>query len=102
MKRIIFHLKRLWKENGETVDLWNQILTGKKTSEWRDDTPYWRSRLLNPDGTPKVYVAWFVVGYPKNNKPRIEAPITNITVYPKEYQNPRIQIQFAMSTEVKE
>lgn len=73
MKKVVFRLKRMW----EGRDLWQEILDGKKTVEYRDHTEYWQKRLLNE---PKPTFAWFTVGYPKNNIPRIVADITLIRV----------------------
>jgi hypothetical protein len=42
---IIFRLKRLWKIENKTVDLYAEIKDGRKTSEWRDATDYWIVRL---------------------------------------------------------
>ena len=39
-------LKRYLPEFGD-MDLYEAIKTGKKTSEYRDATPYWAKRLLN-------------------------------------------------------
>lgn len=88
MKVIIFRLKRLWTmPDGTTVDLYREILEGRKTSEFRDCTEYWEDRLYKKKMidetlhlTPKVDRAWFVVGFPKGNLPRIEADITDIII----------------------
>jgi len=82
-KRIIFNLKRyLTMPVGRRVDLYEEIKTGRKTSEFRDYTSHWVSRLfrrLLKTGIThmrlKVDRAWFVVGFPKNNLPRLEADI---------------------------
>jgi hypothetical protein len=82
---ILFHLKRFWKGQVgswyiKDLDLYEEIRAGRKTSEWRDNTPYWRRRLISSllkrpvDGTR----AWFVVGYPKGNLPHLEATITEV------------------------
>ena len=73
------------------VNLYEEIKAGRKTSEWRDASEYW-SRILageprssfdydygdihNLTGRLEVSKAWFVVGYPKGNLPRLEADIT--------------------------
>jgi hypothetical protein len=89
---VIFHLKRFW----EGRDLWEEIVKGKKTSEWRDSTEFWHRRLcISGRSHPysfdryqdftdvlKVHKAWFVVGYPKNNLPRLEADITRLIYHP--------------------
>ena len=94
---VVFRLKRLWEVEGRTVNLYEEIKSGRKTSEWRDASPYWLRRLLtnrltkeglkyvlqvrgyNPQELTtllKVHRAWFTVGYPKGNIPRLEADIT--------------------------
>jgi len=73
MKKVVFRLKRVW----EGRDLWAEILRGRKTVEYRNNTDYWRSRLLEGK-SPRI--AWFTVGYPKNNVPRLEAVITEIHI----------------------
>ncbi len=35
----------------------NEILQGRKKNEYRDITPFWRSRLFHRDGTPKPFDA---------------------------------------------
>lgn len=44
-KKIVFRLKRQWKAEGRVLDLQEEIRSGRKTSEWRDATDYWISRL---------------------------------------------------------
>lgn len=42
----------------------NEILEGRKTHEYREITPFWRSRLFHRDGTPKFFdVVKFRNGY---------------------------------------
>lgn len=104
---VIFHLKRIW----EGKNLWEEIKQGRKTSEWRDSTEFWFKRLcisgashpysLSPqDFTDilKVYKAWFVVGYPKDNLPRLEADIIRLFNHPIDGQ---FEIVFANVKEVK-
>jgi hypothetical protein len=67
---VIFHLKRVWDGH----DLWKEILLGEKTSEWRNASPFW-VKYFNRHQPRR---AWFVVGYPKGNMPRIEADIVEI------------------------
>jgi len=101
---VIFHLKRIW----EGKDLWQEIKSKRKTSEWRDLTNYWSKRLLRDyenvflfipteaieeaeaNGTSidlteylKITKAWFVIGYPKDCVPRFEADITGLLAWPK-------------------
>lgn len=88
---LLFHLKRFWEGQVgswyiKDLDLYEEIKAGRKTSEWRDNTPYWRKRLIsslltkNPamDRRFGVVRAWFVCGYPKGNLPRLEATITEV------------------------
>ena len=74
---VLFRLERRRKVSGETFDPYEEIKEGTITSEWRDATPYWKRRLT-VDGKLKVNRAWFTVGYPKNNLPRLEADITKL------------------------
>jgi len=86
---VFLHLKRFWTyPNGETVDLYEEIKSGRKTSEWREPTNYWITRLLLE---PQPKHACFVVGYPKNNLPRLEADISLIFYHVFDNQ---IEIQF--------
>ena len=110
-KRIIFNLKRLWTyPDGRTVDLYEEIKSGRKISEWRDYKPYWEDRLFKRkmiDGMEhfrqKVNKAWFVVGFPKNNLPRLEADITNILIHvDDEGFAEQIEIKFTNVKEVTE
>ena len=124
-KKLIFHLKRFWEVDGKTVDLYQEIKAGRKTSEWRDMTDYWSKRLIQDyetvaliistedieeckaTGKPmdltkylKAKEAWFVVGYPRYCISRLEAKITKLLAWfcehPKQSQ---YEIQF---TEVQE
>ncbi len=89
MNRIIFRLKNRWiNPDGTCTYLYRDILEGRKTSEFRDCIPYWENRLYKKKMTvdtlhlaPKVDRAWFIVGFPKGNVPRIEADITNILIH---------------------
>jgi len=122
---VIFHLAkyapltpvRPYLHCAET--LYEQIKSGKKTSEWRVLTLHWAKRLLDTsvlniafrmgdkphDLTRylKVHKAWFVEGYPKNNLPRLEAEITGLVYHPEKKGFPahtqQIEIKF---TNVKE
>ena len=67
------------------LDLYEEIKAGRKTSEYRDDTEFWRRRLISfilekpREGIiDEVVRAWFVCGYPKGNVPRLEATITEV------------------------
>ena len=80
MDRIIFHLKRFWPIGNTTVDLYEKIKAGKKTTEWRDNTEYWRNRLGIDGNRPRPAKAWFVVGYPRDMLPRLEADIIGVHI----------------------
>ena len=84
-------------DNGKLVDLYEEIKSGRKTIEYRDAIPFWSSRLLNVKDKIlltmmlryssanltaylKHHRAWFVVGYPKGNLPRLEANITKLVL----------------------
>ena len=118
MDKIIFNLKRHWLNpanyrTGETskiVDLYEEIKAGRKTSEWRNFSSYWQRRLLLCSGLKalskkpidctedlKASKAWFVVGYPKNNLPRLETDIVELIYHPKSEQ---FEIKFANVQEV--
>ena len=76
---VIFHLSRFWppKEPREKqVRLYEEIKSGRKDFEVRDDKKYWRKKLL---GEKRPSKAWFVECYPKGNLPRLEADITKIS-----------------------
>jgi hypothetical protein len=76
------------------LDLYEDIKAGRKTSEWRDLSNYWCQLLTgmpkeklestvalvgdNLTELLKVKKAWFVVGYPKNNLPRLEVDIVDL------------------------
>ena len=96
-----FVLKRYLPEFGD-MDLYEAIKTGKKTSEYRDATPYWAKRLLNERGLNhynsiigcRVWMftqedlkhteATFRVGYTKG--PTLHATIKDIIWKPREEQ----------------
>jgi len=104
-EKVVFHLKRMW----EGRDLWEEIKSGRKTSEWREASDYWIKRLINVPVkrvielanlergdvlkfTPKVKRAWFVVGYPKYCFPRLEADIAKVVLH-KDTQQLEIEIE---------
>ncbi len=102
-RKIIFNLKRNWEVDGVIVDLYQQIKDGIKTSEWRytrrEDgrltrytkllvTERGRDHILKPGGGRinlfeyiRTNRAWFVVGYPKDNLPRLEADIVGLVYH---------------------
>lgn len=54
---LVLHLtlKQVW---------FDQITRGVKRVEYRDKKPYWKSRLFNKDGTPKLFnIICFRNGY---------------------------------------
>lgn len=111
MGKVIFRLKRYWTyPDGKIVDLYNEIKEGRKTSEFRDCTEYWTDRLYKTKTindldhlTPKVDRAWFIVGYPKGNLPRLEADITNVLTHiDDEGFAEQYEIQFTNVKEVTE
>lgn len=128
--RIIFNLKTLMPidgQNGPIINLYDEIKAGRKTSEWREVTSHWVSRLIkNPElvenlfsqetreralkmNMPleltkftKVTTAWFVRGYPKGNLPRLEANITGLYLWQDKASKGRFQITFENVKEVTE
>ena len=50
---VVFILKRWWPPDAprnEQFDCYKAIKIGKKTSEWRDASDFWKKRLLTPQG----------------------------------------------------
>ena len=126
--RVIFNLQRHWvMPDGAIVDLYEEIKSGRKTSEYRYNLKkgfdgFWFKRLCRPltrremsqlplglasaDSCAinmtyflKVCRTWFVVGYPKNCLPRLEADITKLLLYPREGEA-HLEIQFNNVREV--
>lgn len=93
---LVFHLKRFWpdEKDPQRVDLYEEIKSGRKTSEWRDHTPYWTNRLNIALTFPIIA---FVVGYPKGNLPRLEATLLRITLHSETNQ---YEIRFGNVVEV--
>ena len=91
--KIIFNLKRLWEIDGEMRDLYEMIRSGEKTSEWRDLTDRWGKKLRGAEGKR----AWFVVGYPKDSLPRLEADIVEVVEHRETLQ---YEIRFTNVSEV--
>ena len=97
-----FVLKRFLPGFEEYGDLYEAIKTGRKTSEYRDATPYWATRLLNEKGLRHynsivgcfhwTFPSWqlkhteatFRVGYTKG--PTLHATILNVTWHVREKQ----------------
>ena len=95
---IIFHLKRFWEGQAgsryiKDLDLYEEIKAGRKTSEFRDGTEYWKKRLLNAAGKR----AWFVVGYPKGNLPHLEANIIKVVL---DLEAEQVEVKFEDVVEV--
>ena len=110
-KRVIFRLKRFWTyPDGRTVDLYQEIKEGRKTFEYRDYKDYWTSQFYTKkiiDGKPyftqKVDRAWFIVGFPKGNVPRLEADISGLSVLvDSEGQRDQYEVYFTNVKEVTE
>jgi hypothetical protein len=112
--KVIFNLKRHWNIDGKVVDLYDEIKSGRKTSEWRNTTNFWCARLIERGSISqyfgwaishdishglKVHKAWFVIGYPKGNLPRLEADIIGLIYHP-ELKNPQLEIKFANVREI--
>jgi hypothetical protein len=110
---VVFHLKRMWQGK----DLYEEIKSGRKTSEWRDCTTYWVRRLMRPlvevgrltragfSDSPaedfthrlRVHKAWLVIGFPKNSVPRFQVEIKGLFYHPSTCQ---LEIQFVNLREV--
>lgn len=112
MPKVVFRLKRFWVVGGKTVDLYQEIKEGRKTIEYRKATFYWFKRLvkgvipfktllgkLPVDLTNRLLIrkAWFTVGYPENNLPRLETDITRLVLDPV---NKQLQIHIGNVEEV--
>ena len=91
--KVVFRLCRFWKDGDKLIELYPAIKNREKTSEWRDMTSYWSRILVSPHYriTPpkegavldltialRVRKAWFTVGFPKDNVPRLEADIKGL------------------------
>ena len=76
MKILHLTLKKKW---------FDEILVGRKNTEYREIKPYWTKRLLNKDGTPIKYdLIYFRNGYSKDcRKMIVEYKGLNIS---KEYE----------------
>lgn len=111
---IVFNLKQFWTYPDErTVDLYLEIKERRKTSEWRDATPHWfnllfgdkaaiamartRNGIRDLTSLLRTRNARFMVGYPKNSLPRIEAHIAKVFFHPLGKQ---FQIVIMNATEV--
>ena len=96
-EKVVFHLSRALKIFGETVFPYESIKAGRKTVEYRSYSRYWRQILLRAN--PRPSRAWFVVGYPKDCLPRLEADITKIVRHRPTNQ---IEIHFKNVVEITE
>jgi len=100
LSAVVFHLKRFWEGRAGSayikgLDLYEEIKQGRKTSEWRNTTDYWLNRLFFKKPPPRR--AWFVVGYPRGNLPRLEADIIGILLHVGEDQ---IEVKIANVEEI--
>lgn len=108
--RIIFHLAKQLPDLELTGTIYEDFRAGRKTSEWRDASPYWLKRLCdlsqqelwgmdtcNLTDKLKVHRAWFVEGYPKGNLPRLEADVVAVIYHSLSKQ---LEIQIANVKEV--
>lgn len=109
--RVIFRLMRWWPPDEPRevqVDLYEEIKAGRKTSEFRDATEYWTRTLFKKSENgvlyaPKVDRAWFIVGFPKGNVPRLEADVIRIDVHCDDYgAGEQYEIKFENVVEVLE
>jgi len=97
LKKVIFNLSRFWPLGApreQQIEPYAEIESGRKNIEWRENNEFWRKRLLSSNPPSR---AWFVVGYPKGNLPRLEATIVDIV--PHEALG-KIEIRFANIEEV--
>ena len=88
---VIIHLQRFFDSDLHPelkgLDLWEEIKSGRNKSEWREGSPYWLNRLFSGKWrfsklTPKpILRAWFVIGYPRGNIPRLEATVTDVVYW---------------------
>ena len=74
--KVVFHSSRSLVVLGKYVAPYESIRCGRKTVEYRPNSRFWRLRLIQAN--PRPTRAWFMVGYPKGNLPRLEADITKI------------------------
>ena len=64
------------------------IASGEKTNEYREQKPHWEKRLLNEDGTPKVFdIVRFRNGYNKTS-PTMDIEFKKITFTGKKWCAP--------------
>lgn len=64
----------------------------EKPEEFREDSAYWRSRLLNDDGTPKEFESVvFINAYRGGAENRIEVPYIGFTM--KEILHPHFGVE---------
>ncbi len=96
-EKVVFHPSRHLEILGAHVDPYESIRSGRKTVEYRPNSRYWRARLI--EANPRPTRAWFVVGYPKDCLPRLEADITRIFRRPV---TNKIEVHFENVVEVTE
>ena len=81
--RLRLPIMKMWPpgaEPEEQCNLWEEIKTGVKTSEYRKAIPYWLKRLRH-DKIQGGVILEFTVGYPKGGVPRLEAQATEIIIH---------------------
>ena len=60
-----------------------EILEGRKKNEYRRNNEYWRKRLINPDGTAKIFdIIQFTNGYGKH-RPAMRVEWLGVTIIDK-------------------
>ena len=94
-KNVVFHLSRSLVILGKYVDPYDSIRCGRKTVEYRPNSMFWRLCLIQAN--PRPSRAWFVVRYPKDNLPRLEADITRIVC---RHPTNQIEVHFKNVVEV--
>ena len=94
---VVFHLSRALRIFGEIVFPYKAIKSGRKTVEYREYSRYWRQILFQAN--PRPSRAWFVVKYPKDNLPRLEADITRIV---RRHPTNQIEVHFKNVKEITE
>jgi len=92
-KKVFFHLSRRLRILGKDFDPYESIRCGRKTVEYRSNSRFWRLHLIQAKPTK----AWFVVGYPKDNLPRLEADITRIV---RRHSTNQIEVHFEHVVEI--
>lgn len=119
MSKVVFNLKTFWEIDGKTVNLYDEIKAGRKTSEWRDATHHWFTLLTKDLDNHKIIamfppnheikedcpvdlteflkpqIAWFERGYPKGSVPRLEVKITKLIYWVYKNTMSQFEVQFS-------